>query len=502
MNTIVLYPPDIGWRQATFRWRIEPQVDLYEKCEFSLRFPEAVDISRIPERLWWSIMLICLHSQWPLLRPCRVSLPIKLWPGEAEFWSRLMEAEAVTLEAHYGSRGMSRRIEIVETGNELPAPTPLADNGRCATAFSAGKDSFVQAGLLSELTAQPILVTTTSPVPWLDDHRTKRRRQVLDETPRRRDLILVEVESDYRANFRYFVAPSLGRNIDINPISDAFLFAGATLAVAYAFGAPHTFLAGEAEIQETMEDEGEVVQHLHYMYSVATQEALNAHLKPYGLSHGSLISPLHRHHLQTLFWTRYPDLCDLQYSCWELKEGELMCNRCEKCLILSARTLAMGGDPDRMGTDWISLWRTFVDWKPKPFPAERETMTIYERHFVELHAQVARDLALISPAAMAWAMARHAPWRLPTPAFWQALRNYRSIYRRAKEFKAGPPPGYRPGYLKFVDSLLRDRVAAIYAEHFSPADESSYANGLARIERLVKWMIEPLLEGELRNRIG
>ena len=37
-------------------------------------------------------MMICLHTQWALLRPCKVVLPFQLPPGEHEFWMRFIDA--------------------------------------------------------------------------------------------------------------------------------------------------------------------------------------------------------------------------------------------------------------------------------------------------------------------------------------------------------------------------------------------------------------------------
>src|SRR5262249_28284957 len=156
--------------EVTFRWRVDPATALYRQPQFTLRFPETVDLARVPEGLWWTIMLICLHSQWPLLRPCRVRLPVRLGPGVAECWNRLMDAEVTTLEAYRGTNDFEREIEIIEDGPPLKySLAPGGTNGaaRCATAFSGGKDSLVQTGLLTELTQKPVLVATTSPMPPL-----------------------------------------------------------------------------------------------------------------------------------------------------------------------------------------------------------------------------------------------------------------------------------------------------------------------------------------------
>src|SRR5258708_9176185 len=150
MNHFMLHPPEITAHSATFRWSVEPASRLYRASRFTLRFPEELEISRVPESLWWTIALICLHSQWSFLRPCKVSLPVRLGPGEVEFWSRVLDAEAATLEAHRGNHRFTRAIEIVEGATLLDPLQPVEDAGRCATAFSGGKDSLLQAGILCE----------------------------------------------------------------------------------------------------------------------------------------------------------------------------------------------------------------------------------------------------------------------------------------------------------------------------------------------------------------
>src|SRR5262245_9542585 len=250
MRLITLFTPEIKDNEVTFRWRVDPETTLYRQSQFTLRFPESaeLDLARVPESLWWTVMLICLHSQWPMLRPCRVRLPIKLRSGEAECWSRLMDAAVATLEAYRGTSDFERTIDIIEDGPPLNyALTPAATTSatRCATAFSGGKDTMVQTGLLTELTPKPVLVATTSPMPPLEDHITPRRRYILDEIQRRRDVTLIEVESDFRANIDLGFAQSLGYWMSVNEFTDTFLYAGALVATGLAAGATRLVIASE-----------------------------------------------------------------------------------------------------------------------------------------------------------------------------------------------------------------------------------------------------------------
>lgn len=493
MNSITLFPPEIKQHEVTFRWRVDPPTTLYRRTHFSMRFPETVDLTRVPESLWWTVMLICLHSQWPLLRPCRVHLPVRLRPGEAECWNRLMDAEIATLEAYRGTDDFERKIEIIEDGPMLNySPVDAANANRCASAFSGGKDSLTQTGLLAELTEKPALVATTSPMPPLEDHITPRRRQILVEIQRRRDVTLIEVESNYRSNFDLGFAQGLGYWISVNELTDTFLYAASLVAGGVAAGASHLFLASETQVQENVERDGRVIQHNHFMYSAITQGALDAILRPFGVRHGSLITPLHSFQVQRLLWTRYDDLCDLQYSCWRTKIGEMMCNHCGQCLRIALCALTLGKRASRIGADWVTLLNEMRDWRPKSLDKPVGEATPNEVVSYQLHSQVVRDLKAVSWLDVAQAIARDAPSQLLTPRGWKAVTSYRKLQREATAREALPQPGYRAGYLRLVDPLLKDSIAKIYDEHFDQDNESSYAGALARSEKLIEWITEPL----------
>jgi hypothetical protein len=496
MRTITLFPPEITQREATFRWRVEPETTLYRQSQFTLRFPESaeLDLARVPESLWWTIMLICLHSQWPLLRPCRVRLPIKLRPGEAECWSRLMDSYVMTWEAYRGTGDLARTVEIIDDGPLLPPPPPVKDTGRCATAFSSGKDSLAHVGLLSELTDRPVLVATTSDMPQLEDHRTPRRRRVFEDVQRRRDVVFIEVETDYRTNFDHGFAMSLGYPISVNELTDTFVYTGALLAVGAALGVTHFFLAAEAAMSENVEVDGRIIQMVLCMFSDVTIGALQSLLRPFGFSYGSLILPLHRYHIQTMVWTRYADLSDLQYSCWLVKGNEFACNRCVKCLVLAIRAFALGGQTSRIGVDWVIMLNEFINWKPQPRGSLNRPELPKDILYSELDAQVARDLISSPFRKMALTIFRDAPLSYLTYRGWRALWAYRKMRRQAIALNPGPQPGYRPDFLKWVDPLLRDKIEAIFAAQFVPAKKTEYEGILARSERLLNWIIEPLGE--------
>lgn len=489
MNLITLLPPEINARSVTFRWRIEPPSALYRAPQFTLNFPETVDLARVPPDLWWTIALVCLHSQWVLLRPCRIVLPVKLRPGEAETWLRLTDAQLATLETYRGTSDFARQIEIVEDGPPLNY-TPLPKSSRCATAFSGGKDSLAQVGLLTELTERPVLVTTTSPMPSLEDHTSLRRRHVLNEITRRRDVTLVEVESDYRANFDHSFAAQQGYQMSVNELTDTFIYTGSLIAAGAALGATHLFLASEAEVQESVERQGRIVQHPHMMYSAITQGALNELLAPWGLNYCSMTTALYSAQVQQLLWTRYADLRDLQFSCWRVKNHEAVCNQCGQCLRIALDALALSASPACIGVQWGRLLRAMKDWTPLEVdPATTLPLKSVSAH---MHLQMLRSVQAISPFALLKELWRESPRQLFTREGRAAWAVYRKLRDLAATHRPGPAPGYRHSFLPLLDPLLRDGVARIFAAHFQPQAGAAYNDLLTRTIALTHWITAPL----------
>jgi hypothetical protein len=491
MNRFTLHPPEVAARTVTFRWSVEPASSLYRASRFTLRFPPDLPLSRVPEKLWWVLALACLHSHWSLLRPCRVFIPIKLGPGEAEFWSRLLDSEIATLETSGGSQRFGREIEIVDGTSSVEPLAAIPDAQRCATAFSGGKDSLVHVGILSELTRAPILVTTTSPLPPLEDHLTPRRQHVLSEIARRRDVTLIEVHSDFRAVWDNGFSRQLGYPVAVNEITDTFLYFGVLLVAGVALGATHLFLASEAEVQENAEIDGRVVQHHHFMYSAITQRALQALLRGAAIRYGSLTCALHSAQVQQLLWTRYADLRDLQYSCWSVRGNDAACSRCRQCLRLALTALAHGDTPEEMGVDLVSLFNAMGRWTPQ---ASDATTTALPTQVVRrnLEMQTIRSLAATPLGRAVSALGGRRPLRLVTPRGLAAVLSYAQLRRRALRWPPGPSPGYRPGFLRLVDPLLREPVASLLAQHFPPAEDAAYAGILSRADRLAAWITEPL----------
>jgi hypothetical protein len=499
VRRITLLPPEVAAHRVTFRFTVEPASPLYLRTEFTLEFPPEVRLDTLPERLVWTVFLLCLHSHWTLLCPCRIELPVTLGAGEAEVWSRLLDSYVTTLEAYRGEsgEGAERTIEIEESGPRLapwaPLPAALGRSDlseRAASAFSGGKDSLVQAALLGEISERPLLVTTTSPMPPLHDHTTARRRQVLAAMAARRDVKLVEVRSDFRSSWKNDFPPEVGYPVSVNEITDTFLYLASTLLAGAALGHPRLFLAAEAEVQDNVERAGRVVQHTHFMYSNVTQRAVSSLLRPAGLSYGSLISALPSARVQELLWTRYADLSDLQYSCWRVGPDEAACSRCTQCLRLALATLALGGRPERMGIDLAALFVAQEGWTPRgPLPPDALPR---DRVAAGLHADVLRSLRAIPVARVLGQLASH-PGRLVRRRTWRAWAAYLRLRERAFGLPAPEPArGYRDGFLDLVEEPFRARLETIFAQCFPRAEKASYGCVLARADGLVRRIVAPL----------
>jgi hypothetical protein len=93
---------------------------------------------------------------------------------------------------------------------------------------------------------------------------------------------------------------------------------------------------------------------------------------------------------------------------------------------------------------------------------------------------------------MAAALARSRPFALATPRGLHALASYWRVRRRTRRLSVGDAPGYQAGFVRLVDPLLADRVAAIYSASFPAQEESEYRDVLARGDALTRWIVEPI----------
>ncbi len=496
MNVISIAEPSISGQEVSFSWTVTPLTPLYERTGFHLRFPETVELEAIAPAVWWRVVLLCLQAHWPLLRPCRVELPVRLPAGEAELWLRLTDAAVATLAAHAGLEDTGRAVEIVETGPMVPWPgsggtgSGFDHHAGVVSCFSGGRDGITQAAMLSELGEQPTLVTVTSPVQWSAEHDTPRRRHVLEEIGRRRGYELVEVASDFRGNWSNGFA--VGYGVSVNEITDTFLYLAAALAVGAARGARLVLMASEAEVQQNAKPAGMVIQSRHYMYSAATHRAIAALLAPAGIGIGSLTNSLRQFQVQRLLADRYPDLRDLQYSCWELELDQAACSRCSECRGIALNLVSFGVSPAVAGIDLVELLLAAAEWEPGQRFASAppngngalpRTVAGRAHEMQELRCLVATPPEQIAQLIDGTRSRSERD---------RALEIYRQLRDQALGFEIEPEPGYRAGYLELLDGSLRDGVRAILDEHFAPAAPESYTPMLANTRLLSDWIAAPL----------
>ncbi len=493
MNVVTLQAPQVDGQQARFAWTVSPPSALYLGNEFVLSFPDSIDLRVVPESIWWRVALICLHSHWTLLRPCVVELPVRLTPAEREFWLRLLDAEVATLEAYGGSSDTQRAVELLDSGPPIPELSPVVDKGGVAACFSGGRDSLTQTGVLCELGETPLLVATTAPIINSNDHQAERRREVMAEIVRRRPVELIEVSSDLRSSWDNQF-PTERFAVGVHEITDTFLYFASALVVAAARGARHIFLASEAEVQETVRRAGQIVQHKHFMYSAATQRALQALLAPTQIRYSSLTYPLHQFQVQRLLSTRYRDLQDLQFSCWKVDVKETACSACAECWTIALNLVASGVSPSDAGIDLVKLIAAMAAWRPRFDTASEDyggsdAGTPSEGVGRMLDSQSLRCLQAVDVEQLATFISE--PDR---PAARDALLAYQTLRDRLLNGKIDPEPGYRAGFLQMLDERVRAPLTNIFDEHFERAPEASYEEALERSMTLAGWITHPLVE--------
>lgn len=493
VTTITLNKPQPTENGARFSWSIDPDTAFYKKeASFKLEYPSTIDVSKIPDAVWARVMLVCLHTHWAMLRPCRVVLPFRLSEGELEFWRRLTDAAVWSLETRrenaIGSFSVRtrREIDFVNRGDPIPELKPPEQISDCvAASFSGGRDSMTQLGLLQELGEKPFLVTTTSSRPGSEEMISDRRRMVIDEIQRRRGVELVEVESDYRDCFNTLHDRAVSYGVSINEASDTFLYFAAAWAAAYARGAKSVFLASEAEVQESIRREGMVVQYTHFMYSAVSQRALSELIKPSSIDYSGLTYPLHQLQIHHLLNTRYTDIRDLQYSCWEQRPGEGVCSRCSTCMQSAVNLMSDGVEPSVIGIDLNELLVAKRDWQPRPFTDPTDTAVLVSvRRYIEGHTtRYLREQDAESIAKFA------GPSGLTSEAT-DAARQICAAAVAAPD--PGPEPGYRAGYLELIVPRLRSGLESIIQESFKTEPPESYAELLANTRMLSEWIAAPL----------
>ncbi|MBJ7459100.1 MAG: DegT/DnrJ/EryC1/StrS family aminotransferase [Thermoleophilaceae bacterium] len=492
MRTVTLHQPQVRANSVHFAWDIEPASSLYRQNSFRLDFPDTVDVSTVPMAVWLRVMMICLHTQWGLMRPCKVVAPFQLPHGEYEFWMRFVDAAVWALEADRDGDELesydlrtARMVEVVGSGGPI-GPMPAApDNQLVATAFSGGRDSLTQLGLLQELGETPLLVTVTSDREGSEEFKTQRRRAVIEAAPARRDVELVEIASDLRSCWNNNDPLAARYRIGISEIADTLLYFSAAWATAWARGARSVFLASESEVQENAVRDGMVIQHKHFMYSAVTQTALRTLIAPSGIGHCGLTYPLRQFQVQRLLGLRYPDLRDLQYSCWSQRPGEDVCSRCRECFEIAVNLMNDGIAPSEIGIDLNELLPAMRDWRPGGEPS-RPRGIVGTLASVQVDAQYLRFFRSTATEDIE----RFAPPPGLSADAVDACDEIRATVLAAPD--PGPEPGFRAAYLDLIDERLRARLESILSEHFEAEPLADYAATIRRTHALGDWIAAPL----------
>lgn len=481
MRILKFSPLQMNASQVRVEWISEPASPLYTETSFFLDFGEAMDPRSLPLSLWWSLVLLIVHCHWNLLRPCRIVLPVTLAPGEIEFWLRLLDQELVTLEKHRKTTDFDRNIEItcdgpsLERGN-LPQPVD-----RWATAFSGGKDSLAQTALLCELTDRPLLVNTCAPMPPLIDNTWPYRDRTLSEIAIRRDVELVVVRSNLRTTWPHYEMPhELGYKVSLGQMGDPYLVLANTIAVAASRGIKHVTLATEIENALMEEYQGRVA---FYDFNLACALplllAIDRLVGRFGMDVSSLLIPFNHFQIEYLIRKRYPDLADLQISCfWMESPDERSCSRCSKCFRVACLLLALGEDPASLDVDLTKLFMP-------------------PRGFDPIHAQMRGPTIAHALATMDRAVAKRF---FPKEGLFEKLglrepRAFVEFNRVADALAKDLRPhveSTHSEYFQFVPAGLRERIRNISLEYWPDLDSTENVPDQANIDSLTHWLTETL----------
>lgn len=467
---------------VTFAWEQEPAGDLYCQTSFTLTFPGTVDVSDVPDEVWWRIAMWCTFPHWVLLRPVQVELPFRLSPQERELWLRLCDAVQWTLEAKVDSADLSRAVEFVEIGAFLPRGSRDPTHQETVACFSGGRDSLTQYGLLRELGEPTVLATTRSPRPGSVEHTSTRFEYVLSEIQRRTSVPLFLVESDFRSVVNNGFAGQYG--MAVTELTDCLLYQAVAVVVAWVRGADHVTMASEYEVQATQRRGGVIAQHPHVMYSATTLRALSALVAPWGMAVSGLTAPLRQFQVQRLLASRFPDLSDLQYSCWELSEGQGACSACRECARVAWALLADGNDPALASIDLRVLLLTGPGWVP---PVSQSGPGGDVSGESRRHRR--RQLAAVDPDLVGQCVNHDQA----------AIAAFDELRRQAigdPSEPLGEEPGYCADYLDLLDHRHRDALAQIFGQYFSRDQDVDTAAARDRINTLSDWITAPLTEAE------
>ena len=197
---------------------------------------------------------------------------------------------------------------------------------------------------------------------------------------------------------------------------------------------------------------------------------------------------VHSGQVQELLWRRYPDLRDLQYSCWKVKSDEAMCSACSQCLRLALGALAVGADPSVIGINWSRLMRFARKWQPRHVG---DTGPLWPLDIVrrELNSHVVRCIQQTGARQVTDILGYGSPL---------ALARYQLLRRRVRRLEPGAAPGFRSGFVPWLDNRCAAAVSKVYADYFPAEAPSVHADTVDRTRRMVEWITAPLPKDQKR----
>lgn len=470
---IILELPIVQGNRVDFKWTESVNSKFYKKTEFYVEFPECIDLKDVPQSMLLLFHILCLHAHWTILSPCTVEIPIKLPLKQLEIINKLIQYYSVTLN-FLNPENIKGEVEIKELGEEIEKVIPLNRSTKCAAAFSGGKDSLTSVGLLCEMGFSPILITTTSFLNGIHLENSIHKKRSLSEIQKRKELKLYEVKTNYRSIWNNLISRKMGYQLSINEITDTFLYVGSMLIIGYAKNVDNLFIASENEVSANIiSEQGEYIQHPHFMYSALTLSGMSTLFSLYGMRLFSLTTSLRSNMVQELLTKRYSELADLQCSCWKVTEQTKACSVCGECKRLSLVSLSVGGNPKDLGVNLIEM---FNNYEVPNISSIEEHDHISPKTIANISFQNQYNLAYnrLNMIRLCSYLILNQPKEFFTYSGWRAINKFRILKALHNELTINYSSSYMANYLEFIEEPFKSKLQFILSDAFDVESESIY----------------------------
>src|SRR5262249_31635076 len=140
----------------------------------------------------------------------------------------------------------------------------------------------------------------------------------------------------------------------------------------------------------------------------------------------------------------------------------------------------------------VQVFRAMRNWHPKRDygGSHRALEARWGAHHFDL--QVIRNIQNLSLIQVWKLLQTRQPEAFAGLEGWDALAAFSDLRRRLGDIPVGEHPGYRAGFGRLIDPLVRERVLAVFAQHYPPLPEEEYADVLALNDQVMRWIEEPL----------